>query len=272
MPLMRVIRLLLLVVVGLVIAVAVGAGSERARAPEMGPAFDERLLATGARGGHVLLADVDGDGRPEPVLVGEDARAGRPVPGASPVGAVRLRSEYGPVALGDVDGDGALDAASQDLDRRALQVAFGDGRGGFRAPVLAPRGGAFDAGDLDLEVADLDADGRDEVVLMTVGFGEDERPTAISVTRVDADRRIGRPVSLPRTPRTSRVKPPTSTATGTLTSSPMQSCSSTKAAGDSRPRERCHAAGAPSRTPGASRPFRSCATVRCSSSARRRTA
>jgi hypothetical protein len=186
--------------------VAVGTPPGRARSVETSPAFSERTLATGARG-QVVLADVDGDKRPEPVLVGEDARVGKLVPGGPPVRAIRMKGSFGPVAFGDLDGDGALDAVSQDLERQALQIVFGDGRGGFGAPVFGPKSGPFESDGLDVTATDLDGDGRNEVIVMTVGFREGGRPTSIGVTRVDAQRRIGRPNVLPATPRSSRVQP-----------------------------------------------------------------
>ena len=125
----------------------------------------------------MALGDLDGDGRPELALLSAiDAElallgrrdgepvllAERPVPAGSDA-----------VRMGDLDGDGNLDLGFvwAAADGGALEVWFGDGRGG-----LEPRGAssrvAIAPRPFDLELCDLDGDGRDEAVVSEAVSGK----------------------------------------------------------------------------------------------------
>jgi hypothetical protein len=71
------------------------------------------------------------------------------------------------LAVSDLDGDGRLDVllsmARDGINDRVLQIFFGDGRGGFSHTVNQP----VPANIVDLEIADLDHDGRLDVIGVT---------------------------------------------------------------------------------------------------------
>lgn len=129
----------------------------------------------------MLAADVDGDGKPDPVVQGPDSsepnwtallvflhdgpRSFKPqlnVPTNQSFGSV------GPMAAGDFDGDGNLDlAVTVDVGfsgaMGSVSILLGDGRGGFRP------GAKFLGGGSGIATADLDGDGRLDLVTTSYG-------------------------------------------------------------------------------------------------------
>ena len=111
---------------------------------------------------HLLLADLDADGREDLLVSQEDdgvaVLLGLPAGGlAAPL--VTPWPRAGAMAVGHVDGDGHLDLLVDALDPF---VMFGDGRGGFDGVLGLSL--SRDASRGTLHLADMDGDGLDEVV------------------------------------------------------------------------------------------------------------
>jgi hypothetical protein len=155
---------------------------------------DHRILRIGADGALVrrevrtlsspsvvratAVADFDGDGRDE-IVIGYSAETSAVgslevvsfVDGARPV--QRLWSEpdarVAAIATGDLDGDRATDVVAALEDGRLL-VFLGDGRGAMtRAPGIDPSLWRQGCAAYGLRVADLDGDGRAEIVASFAG-------------------------------------------------------------------------------------------------------
>lgn len=116
--------------------------------------------------GRVLVPDLDGDGLPDVVL--DDEATVLLNDGA---GALGRPSAYGrPLAtvgaVEDLDGDGFLDLAIEERFPTELVVRTNAGDGTFGAPAFTVAGpGLF----VDATLADLDDDGRCDMVLQDVG-------------------------------------------------------------------------------------------------------
>jgi hypothetical protein len=125
----------------------------------------EMLVATGMAPAGVAATDLDGDGDADLVVAcdtglvvhlatGRNLSAGVPIPLGGPQDAV---------AFGQVDGDGIADIVSVDSTDDAMFVLRGRGDGTLAAPASVPVDPTYTYGSLG--VADLDGDGRDELML-----------------------------------------------------------------------------------------------------------
>jgi len=145
------------------VALDAATGALRWRAPGAG-----RMWASPA------VADLDGDGRPE-IAVGRErdeltvyAATGAPLWTAHPFGAGEVRT----VALGDLGGDGKLSiVVGRAADGQTRQVAAYSAAGALLPGWPARRDGEPGTGaglwNQNVAVADLDGDGRAEVVAPT---------------------------------------------------------------------------------------------------------
>lgn len=135
-----------------------------------------RTLEAGKRPGDVLVADIDGNGQADVVIADLVNSVVLTFPGTgtgafreplrTPIFKENLLVASGPQALaaGDFNADGAVDVVTANQTTDNVSVLLGDGQGrlkiahGFPPPV---------PGDLvDLEVADFDEDGLDDLAVL----------------------------------------------------------------------------------------------------------
>ena len=125
----------------------------------------------------LYAADLNGDGWPDLVLSGESSPSvllnrGPGVGNFSPEMLVTSGFPFPLVRLGDFDADGRPDLLAFGLSANilAMRVMFGIGNGTFRQGPLVPTGGWQ-----DIAVADMDEDGRSDVLITTFdGFQTNE--------------------------------------------------------------------------------------------------
>lgn len=132
-----------------------------------------------------VFVDLDGDGAPDAALV--DQRGGlhvrmnrrhgqfaaRAVPGE--LGAVRA------IAAADVDHDGAWDLLVVRADGALVALGPGGNDAAWRVTEIARVPASMGQGELRLRVGDLDNNGSDDVVLMSVAPGASARAGASTV-------------------------------------------------------------------------------------------
>ncbi|MGQ0613334.1 MAG: FG-GAP-like repeat-containing protein [Planctomycetaceae bacterium] len=128
-------------------------------------------IATGPRPGPLLLVDLDGDGLDDLVVAGESplqdlpegeifvhSNTGQGLKGlAAYDGGTRVES----IAAGDFNGDGHPDIASASFLTGEVWILPGDGKGGLGAPQRFVTG----RGPCRVAVADVDGDGRDDLLV-----------------------------------------------------------------------------------------------------------
>ena len=145
--------------------------------------FTETIMRRGDGYVAVQLADVNGDGELDLILLGY-AKAGVEIYFGDGKGNWKLQTTL-PVArpgqtmpgrallVGDLNHDGHVDIVAA-FQRWGLYIYYGDGHGGFTGgPVdfLPPR--AFDSIDLALALADVNRDGYLDLVINGTFFGRD---------------------------------------------------------------------------------------------------
>lgn len=150
------------------LAVYFGAGDGRFAAAST-VALSPSAAATYADLYYVVTADVDHDGDLDVVAswpaaggqqqVGVFANNGVGALGA-PVAINTATANFGPIEVQDIDGDGNVDLVGGDVSSARVGVSLGNGAGGFAAPVFF----GVDAAPHRLAVADLNADGRPEIL------------------------------------------------------------------------------------------------------------
>lgn len=160
---------------GATVAVLLGRGDG-----SLAPAL---VSASGRVDGSLGVGDLDGDGRLDVVVADRPGDRVRFLRGlgngrfAAPVVALQVDGPNG-VRLVDMDQDGRLDLVGPELRgpfaAAKLTVALGNGSGGF----ATARSTELDAGFQDIGLADVDGDGRPDVVLV---LGKDPSYAAPSV-------------------------------------------------------------------------------------------
>ena len=129
-------------------------------------------FATGAKPVDVALADLDGDGVLDVVTCNETAATlsvlrGDGAGGLLPATSVAVGSTPTALVAADLDQDGDIDVAVSSSATRKVRLFFGDGAGGLvgGASTTFP----FGTKPARLVAADLDADGRPDLVVASAG-------------------------------------------------------------------------------------------------------
>lgn len=134
------------------------------------------ILSAGRGAGFVLVADVNGDHRPDiivanaedgtlSVLLNDGGRRFHPAPG-SPFAAGHLPND---IAVADMNGDGHPDLVIANHQSPYVTVLLGDGSGGFRPAPNSPYATGSYPHPHGVAVADFTGDGRPDVVVDSWG-------------------------------------------------------------------------------------------------------
>lgn len=130
--------------------------------------FARRTVSVGEGQKEATAGDLNGDGRPELVIAGNDSVAILQGDGNGNV-VVQNRVPAGPnpagPALADLDGDGRVDVAVANHDTDYLTLLRGDGTGGVRAFPHSPLTIDVDPHPHAVRTADLDADGHMDLIV-----------------------------------------------------------------------------------------------------------
>jgi hypothetical protein len=122
--------------------------------------------------------DLNKDGKPDALSVGQTGMIsvllGDGAGGLGPKSDVDSGGTSHDVAIGDVDGNGTPDAVSDDTGSGSLKAYLGNGNGTFAAALLSalPAGPGCSGADVDL--ADVNLDGKLDAVVATAGCGQVE--------------------------------------------------------------------------------------------------
>ena len=126
-----------------------------------------RALATG---------DLNKDGKVDALSVGQTGMIsvllGNGSGGLGPKTDVDSGGTSHDVAVGDLDGNGTLDAVSDETSSGSIKAYSGNGSGGYAAAVLSALPGGSGCGDVDVDLADVNLDGKLDAVVATGGCGE----------------------------------------------------------------------------------------------------
>ena len=103
-----------------------------------------------------------------------------------------LNSAPDTVAVGDVNGDGIPDFATAQIEENTISMHIGVSENEFQVPTELTIAGATDvsfdqATNVELEFADLNSDGNDDLVALHSGPPLDEMPDSIFVFRSNGD-------------------------------------------------------------------------------------
>jgi hypothetical protein len=145
-------------------------------------AWEVGAAGDGAEVASITLADLDADGLPDLLVVSErswsagpeveDSLAVRLNAGGGDFGALAIHplgEAVRTIAVGDLDGDGTADVATF-AEGTTLFLRLNDGHGALGAPVAyafadLPRSYLYDLAWYPVAIADVDADGRLDVVM-----------------------------------------------------------------------------------------------------------
>lgn len=131
-------------------------------------AFVQQSVTVGAGQKEAASADVNGDGRSELLIAGNDSLTVLRVDASGNV-VVQGRVPAGPnpagPAVADLDADGHLDAVVANHETHHLTLLRGDGNGGFRPFPTSPLTIDVEPHPHAVRAADLDADGHVDLVV-----------------------------------------------------------------------------------------------------------